>query len=684
MIQILFGGRRLRAEYHVTMVSRVPSHVVILPSLKDHVVPEDIVLGPPKTAFASAAGPRSAKTFDSPSRGNFADDDGKTDRPNFRDRFKDMTRGDRDGQKNKDDRPENTRHRDSERWTGARLARTPFGEGDREFRRNVDREQGKEKDNGRDIRGGRGFDTYRRNGDREGIGEERRHGQGRGRNEPSWYRDDDHQGDEENKDGPKRDWRDKLAGRGHDRDKGLGGNQEKEPEWLDEPDDKKQAHTLDDFQRWKEKMKASNGPVPETRTSPEPGPHHERTFSGTAAKKVETPLVVDSTFDAFFGNFAAKKNDSGTHGEDMAKTAVRASKFTGFFGPKAEPKPQEPPTPTVPLPDSAKDRSSEDKEGFQRILKLLDQQQSSSSRNITPFREQTPRNVPQSPPSIIPDQFRESNPRGPLPSSRAPKDSPAFPSRDSEFLLNLMKQPQQQQPNRTPRTQPSQDDYLGQQSSVAAFSNLMISPHDTPQQTPSSGPPPGFFHHPSQSDQLQQREKQSQPHHRQQAKPPGPPGFYDNVSKFFVDEHNLPPGLQRPPPPGVDQHQSAQIFASQQRQQTQQQQQRQVQSPPGFQHMPNLATHHQASFPPGLMPSITSPHHSQPPSSNDRGPPSQQQQHFGARPPPGFPNMNPGFGGPPGFGNGGGPMGGGLYGGPPPQDGAYPPFGEFGGVHYGR
>ncbi|KAL8789681.1 MAG: hypothetical protein Q9195_006734 [Heterodermia aff. obscurata] len=672
------------------MVSGVSLDLVILGSLKDHIAPEDIVLGPPKTAFASAAGPRSAKTFDSPSRGNF-DDDVKADRPNFKDRFRDMTRGDRDSQKSKDDRPENTRNRDSERWTGARLSRTAFGEGDREFRRNVDREQGKEKENGKDIRGGRGFDSYRRNGDREGNGEERRHGQGRGRNEPSWYRDDDQQGDEESKDGPKRDWRDKVAGRGHDRDKSMGGNQEKEPEWLDEPDDKKQAHTLDDFQRWKEKMKASNGPVPETPTSPEPGPHHERSFSGTAVKKVETPLVVDSTFDAFFGNFAAKKHDSGTQGEEAAKVAVRASKFTGFFGAKAEPKPQEPPTPTASLPDFTKDRSSEDKEGFQRILKLLDQQQSSSSRNITPFREQTPRNVPQSPPPyppqspppMIPDQIRESSRRETLSSSRPPKENAAFPSRDSEFLLNLMKQPQHQQPNRTPRTQPSQDDYLGQPTSVSAFSNLMISPRDTSQQTPSSGPPPGFFQHPSQPDQLQQqREKQPQPHHRQQPKPPAPPGFYDNLSKFFVDEqHNLPPGLQqRPPPPGVvDQHQSAQSFPPQRQQPPQpqsQQQQRQVQPPPGFQHMPT--THHQASFPPGLgMPAITSPH----PNSN----PSQQQQQFGARPPPpGFPNMNPNSflqGGPPGFGNGG------MY--HPPQqqqqqDG-YPPFGDFGGgVHYGR
>ena len=61
--------------------------------------PEDIVLGPPKTAFASAAGPRSAKTFDSPNRGSFADDEGKGDRSSFRDRFREGVKGDRDAQK---------------------------------------------------------------------------------------------------------------------------------------------------------------------------------------------------------------------------------------------------------------------------------------------------------------------------------------------------------------------------------------------------------------------------------------------------------------------------------------------------------------------------------------------------------------------------------------------------------
>ncbi|KAG7005469.1 hypothetical protein G7Y79_00019g046490 [Physcia stellaris] len=651
--------------------------------------PEDIVLGPPKTAFASAAGPRSSRTFDSPNRGNFLDDEAKADRSQLKDRFKDTSRRDRDTQKSMDDKPENVRNRENDRWGNARQPRTPFGEGDRDFRRNGDRDQGRDKNNGRDMRGDRGFDNLRRNGDRDGNGEERRYGQGRGRNEPSWYRDDDRQVDEESKGAPKQDWRDKVAGRGHDRDRSMGGNQEKEPEWLDEPDDKKQAHTLDEFQRWKEKMKASNAPASETPTSADPGPKHERTFSGTASKKVETPLVVDSSFDAFFGMFGDKKTDTSTPGEEAAKRAYgKPSKFTGFFGPKVETKAQEPPTPAAPPPDPAKDRSSEDKEGFQRILKLLDQQQSTSSRNMTPFREQTPRNLPQSPPPQ-PPQRRESNPRDTSMGSRAPKESPAFPSRDSEFLLNLMKQPKQPQPTRTPRTQPSLEEYNPSQSSLAAFSNLMISPHDTPQQTPSTGPPPGFFDHSYQIDHLQQREKPQQVPQRQQPKPPAPPGLFDslNLSKFFPDEHSLPPGLQRAPP-GLDQHQQqmAQNFAAppSQRQQQQQQPQYQVQPPPGFPHLPSLNTHqHQAAFPHGPMPGLTSPHHAQPSSNQDRGQ-QQQQQQYGGRPPPGFAAMgNPQFQAPPGFGAPG------MYG-ALGQDG-FPPFGEYGGGqgqgqggHYGR
>lgn len=665
--------------------------------------PEDIVLGPPKTAFASAGGPRSGKTFDSPGRGAFADDEGKADRQNYKERFRDGVRGDRDI-KTRDDRPENLRNRDNDRWSGARQPRTPFGENDREVRRNGDRDQNREKDNGRDTRGGRGFESYRRNGDREGNGDERRHGQGRGKNEPSWYRDDDRPAEEEGKEAPRRDWREKVAGRGHEKDYNKGASRDTEPEWLDEANDKKQAHTQADFQRWKEKMRAGNAPAPapapEQPTAPESRPNHERTFSGTS-KKVETPLILDSSFDGFFGKFGEQKSDGVIAGE-AKKATGKSSKFTGFFTPKTEPKPQDPPTPPAPPLDPAKDNSNEDKVGFQRILKLLDQQQSSTSRNITPFREQTPRNLPQSPPPQ-PQVSRENKPLETLPGPRAPKESPA-PNRDSEFLLNLMKHQPQIQQTRTPHSQ-AQEDYRVQQSSLAAFSNLMISPHDTPQQTPSSKPPPGFFD-PSQLDllprenssqpqlhrhqqdlaprekapqSLPQRQQQDllreklsqpQPHRQQQPKVVGTPGIYDNLSTFFPEANfslGLPPGLNRPP--GLDHPKSTQVFSSQH-----QQPQRQVQPPPGFQHMPNIQT--SQAFPPGLVPNVASPHHYQQPIiPESRGLP--QQQHFGAgqrsagMPPPGFTNMTPNpQNGAQGFG--------GLPLGPYSQPDGFPPFGDFG------
>ena len=64
---------------------------------------------PPKTAFASAAGPRSSRTFDSPNRGNFLDDEAKAERTQHKDRFKDTSRRDKDSQKSVDDKPENLR-----------------------------------------------------------------------------------------------------------------------------------------------------------------------------------------------------------------------------------------------------------------------------------------------------------------------------------------------------------------------------------------------------------------------------------------------------------------------------------------------------------------------------------------------------------------------------------------------
>ena len=565
------------------------------------------------------------------------------------------TRNEKDGDRTRDTRPENLRLRrdDNERWGGAKKPKTPFDDSERSARRNGDREPGRDA-----IRGGRGFDSFRRNGDRDVNGDDqnsRRNGQGRGRNEPAWYREDDlaeAETLEPIKDTSRRDWRDRDrgGGRGPERDWNKGGRTGREPEWMDEPqaEEKKQAHTQEDFQRWKEKMKAGSAPAQEMPSSPGPKLNHERTLSGkvssTAKGKAETPLVLDSTFDGFFGMWGDTKKDSNSLGaeEQPKKPTGKPSKFTGFFAPKTEPKiPQEPAPASAPLPDTGgRDSSNEDKEGFQRILKLLDQQQSTSSRNITPFRDQ-PRSIPQSPPLLPrspPLQPPPTHSVNPLESifnaqpQQLSQERPAPQSRESEFLLKLMQQPQPSRPNQPPTEEPSQQSLRGPPPpGLLPFSNLTISPQPGSQQPPSTGPPPGFFNDMPRDDLLP-RDKPSQ----RKTQPP-PPGFFDDFSSL-----HRPPGLDMFPPPP---------------QQPPQQRQPPVQPPPGFpSHMRNPN-----AFPPGLMP--------------DRG------AQFGGRgqgiPPPGFFGMNapPGF--PPmGFGNGGGQENGFGRG---PMD-----FADFGGQAQGQ
>ena len=584
-------------------------------------VSEDIVLGPPKTAFASAGARTVSKPFDSPNRANITANDEESangERQNFRDKYStDESRNEGDGDRIRDARPENLRLRrdDNERWAGAKTPKTPFDDSERRYRRNGDRDQGRDRDLGRDAgKTGRPFDIFPRNGDREGKGEElnqRRNGHVRGRNEPSWYRDDDRpeaESLENAKDTSRRDWRDreKGGGRGLDRDLKKSSKSELEPEWMYEPsaEEKKQAHTQEDFQRWKEKMKAVNAPVQEQPSSPEPRPNHERTLSGkvaaTGKARAETPLILDSAFDGFFGMWGDGKEEGAHAGaEEQAKRLLgKPSKFTGFFAPKSDSKAAQEPAPaSAPLLATAKDSSIEDKEGFQRILKLLDQQQSSSSRDITPFRD-LPRSVPQSPPQPpLPDPTNSLE----CFTTQPQQDRPVPQDRDSEFLLKLMQQAQTHHSNQAHLEEPLPQLPRGPpQPGLLSFSNLIIPSQPGSQQHSSTGPPPGFFSDVPRGDPLQ-RDKPT-------PRKPQPP-----LPRFFDDFPSLhrPPGLDMLPPP-------------------QQQQQRQppVQPPPGF---PNQMRNPNA-FPPGLMPERGA-------QFGGRGQAMPPPGFFGMNAPPGFPPM---------------------------------------------
>ncbi|KAL8968855.1 MAG: hypothetical protein Q9183_002278, partial [Haloplaca sp. 2 TL-2023] len=421
--------------------------------------PDDIVLGPPRTAFASAA---SARNQSRTSFGAQGDETPRADRPSFKDRVtRQGLKDDLDIEGSQHVRTGNRRTtNEHDSWSG-RQSRYPAQEdGERGGRRSGYRDQTRDKDGNPDSRVSRGFDNYRRDATNE-TNDTHRNGHGRGRNEPSWYRDDK-DGDvfEGRKDNNKaRDWREKA--RGNARAADLDWNQhtkpEGDPEWMNEPDvpEKKHTHTQEDFERWKERMKAGNAPAQENAPpASEQRPNHERSTSGVTSlagkNALETPLMIDPSIDGFFGqwNEPAKRTPATEDGTAPAKVettkikAAKASKFTGFFGPKAPPPTEQETEVQAPPPFAVPaDSSSEDKEGFQRILKLLDQQQTNSANN----GPQSSR-MPTSSATQARQQQDASNHQSLV--TPRPKNEGPFPqNKDSEFLLNLMRNPRQANPN---------------------------------------------------------------------------------------------------------------------------------------------------------------------------------------------------------------------------------------------
>ncbi|KAL8657954.1 MAG: hypothetical protein Q9226_001420 [Calogaya cf. arnoldii] len=603
-------------------------------------LPEDIVLGPPKTAFASAAGARNqGRTFDAATRPSFGaqgDEAARGDRQNFRDKLaRQGARNDLDAEASQESRSGAQQHRrgtnDNESWSGRQSRILAQDEGDRGARRNGYREQ--DKDNSHEARTPRAFDPHRRDATNNETNDTRRNGQGRGRNEPSWYRDEkDAEATDGKRDNNKtRDWRDKSKGNTWEgeTDWKRGPRQEVDPEWMDEPDvhEKKQTHTQEDFERWKERMKAGNGPSQE---NPPPTsqqrPNPERVVSGLASPpakvKVGTPLVVDPSIDGFFGlwNDSSKKESSTEEGAQHAKTeaskpkTAKSSKFTGFFGSKAVPAEQETRAPVMSPLAAPADSSSEDKEGFQRILKLLDQQQTNPAKDGT-AREQFLRNMPASPVGRPQQQQRGSTNLQDLLSPRSKNGGPVPPNKDSEFLLNLMRQ-SRSQPNTGEQrsSNPVATDLL-------PFSNLLISP----QQATGPGLPPGL------SGMTGRQDGQS----------------HDKLNPTSTpDRKGLPPGLFDPRPNahesvrmGKEGLEYAPSFLSQHVPLPQSQRQPMM-PPPGFQ----APLRNPTQFPPGLPSSML-------PAGQDRGNPFAMRMN-GGNGLPGMPGMpSPGFTNapPPGF-----------------------------------
>ena len=585
-----------------------------------------------------------------PQRSSFTNHDdlaAKDDRTAVRDRHsRDGQRIERDGEK-RDSRSGATQNRrsvkdDSDLWSNARQQRHHVHDNqERTHQKNGDRDYDRDREGGREHRGQRGFENHRRDADADVDGgpASRRNGHPKGRNEPPWNREEgrNQDGHEDLESARPRDWRDKerRGTRGPERDWNRSGRVEMDPEWMDEPEPeiKEQKRTQEDFERWKERMKASNGTTQELPlSSVEQRSGHDRNVpgfgTGVAKAKVETPLIVDPSFDGFFGLWdkpTKVEEVVGTTAEpNIANTAVKMSKpskFTGFFAPKADPEPAKEQLP-LPLFAPSKDSSNEDKEGFQRILKLLDQQQTQGGKGETAPRAQGQRDTPASP-TFQSRGVAERSDFYNLLGARSSQENTAPPTKDSEFLLRLMQQPQH---NRQDINQgniggrrPAQDTAPG----LLPLANVRISPFDTPNQTPSSGFSSGFF----SGDEMQSRDKLNPTSGAAGAERRGPPpGIYDQHQSPAggLQQSGFPSGLQRPPgleqqlPPGYAQH----LLSHRQN----------MIPPPGFQ----APARGQNGFPPGLNPSNPNDRlqYGMPSINRGMGPSSFMGM---SAPPPGFP-----------------------------------------------
>ncbi|RDW80845.1 hypothetical protein BP5796_05543 [Coleophoma crateriformis] len=667
--------------------------------------PEDIVLGPPKTSFMSATSIRNAgKPFDSPDRPGLRTIDSR-DRYSFRDKV-----GDSDHERSRDARPNSLRPKrtdgesDGEGWSTVKPRKSFGTEGAERFNgrmgvtghRDDKKEDRKFKDReDRDVkeRHSRGFENFTRDKERERDhdhpdGEGRRNGNGRGRNEPSWFKEDapstprDRNSNGDRFTDRNRGWREKddrapdrgdRTDRRWDRDQ----RQERDPEWMDElANEKNQAHTQEDFQKWKEQMAGKDGakvqPTEETRQIPDafaPG-----SFFGVEKAKVETPLPIDTGPDKFFGMWATSKDspeneavvESKKEGLVKSKTSGKASRFASLFTPQEEPQ-RRATEPTPPMPAAPQNaleslltsntQTTSEKEAFQQLLQKLQRQTlaaSGSTPPINPAQQPKPppqESKPQSAPMPVPEPFQQYRPER--------QDEGRQRDRNSQqaLLTDLLSQRQMtgSQPSAV-RPEQMLSELVSQRQTTLSQSSVRP---DHPQsrnsnteflmglmQSAKAAPQPQrteelMLRMPPQKQQIdrqiqhqlmmEQREQEIQRERnaaqRQNQGRPGPQ---------FFDERGGPPMqiLQRPPPPGLEQmppswaQQPNQLSASQQRH---------VAPPPGLagpgrggMPMP------QQMFPPGL------PMGSFPPDvPNMRAPPG----YYGP-PPPGFPPQMSGFPGP--------------------------------------
>jgi hypothetical protein len=663
-----------------------------------------------------------------------------TDRPplretDSRDRFNFRNKvGDGENDRMRDGRNNTLRpkraegEQDSDGWSTVKPRKSFGTEGAERFngRMGVDRHRDDRRFKDREDRDvkdrPRGFENYSRearekDADHDQDKDNRRNGVGRGRNE-SWFRGDN-DGPvpvprERNSNGDRfanRGWREKNnddQDRGNRNDRGdrrwdrdRNDRNEPEPAWMDEPaDEKSQAHTQEDFQKWKEEQqnKDRGGKTPAEEV---PKAESGGGFFGLDKPKFEPPLAIDTGPDKFFGMWATPKDENGpesavepkNEGVAKAKTTGKASRFTSFFTPAQEDlRTQTEPPPSMPAhPPSGfgalfqnsgqGSGDASEKEAFQQLLQKL-QRQTVTGSGSTP-----PGNVTQQPkPPALEKQQSQPNPASEqfqqyIPERQEEQRPPTSTRNSQQALQDLLSQRQVAGSQPTIRPEQMLQELVGQRQNALSQSSVrpdqpqnrnntdflmnLMKGQPEPQRTeqimlrmPGTKPIDRQMDRQFQQQQMMEREQEMQREaaarersaSQRQARPP--PGFFDEAfqQRGPPPQHDRPPQptqiLQRPPPPGLDQMQPgwappSQLPPPQQLRQPQQH----IAPPPGLagRGMPPMP---QQMFPPGF-PGMGN----FPPPDVMAGPRGMPPPGFFQGPPPGF--MPPGFQGPEGMAFGG-------------------------------
>ncbi|KAF4901523.1 hypotheticall protein [Colletotrichum fructicola] len=668
--------------------------------------PDEIILGPPRTAFASATlrnsggkpfeNDKDLKNADSPGRFNFRNRNGDTPEP---ERFRDS--------RNSNFRRRGDNDQDNEGWSTVKPRKSFGHEGAERFHGRMgagggDRLPNDRRTRDRDAEGNRerpqrNLDHHEKDKDHDEAEPRPRNGLSRGKSEP-WFKNDTPAASEkppmtarERIDRAKS-WRDrdrdsappeeKPSGRNYERRWDRGDHRaEREPEWFDEPaGEKAGGHTEEDFKKFMESMKASRKAPAEDKAP----------ALAEAAIKAEQPAVASAPAveigpDQFFLKFAstAGLDVAGSPSEPKKEAPAakpktgggKSSRFTSFFNaPQEDPNRKlhtEPPTPMAGLPIGGPSMPGQahdgEKEAFQALLMKLQRSNIQSTPPAQqPFqeppslsREQTHSSAVASPEPFQqyggerPPNVRPPMPQGSMSMSDILAPRPMMPgqqpaARQDQLLQELVGQRHQASSSGSGRMEPNQGRNLSNTEFLMNLMRAQPEPPRTEQQLLMRMPQPQRA---AQIPHAQEREPdfiQGGRGSQRQMRGQAPPGFMDDGFHHPEPEARMQPTqiLQRPPPPpGLDQMNPNWMQGGGPGP-IPPPQQRSMIPPPGLAGGPGRNHPMGGMFPPNFPPGAFPPDGmGGPPSRNMPPPPG-----FFGGPPPGFipPPGMPGFPGPPG------------------------------------